>query len=271
MNPILSGDTSSKGDEFSKKNREHFDKVATSDWPAWISVLHKQIQDFLESSEFHEWANLGSTNNHRRMLDYACGDGVISRILKPLFSFVLGVDVSAGMVEKYCTIAKNLGFSPNEMIGVRGDLISPNAPPTEPALQEKDLWNFDFVAISLALHHIEDPQNAITQLASRLSVGGKLLVIDWTPINGSTPAQRNYQEEVRQKNEEERIELALKSHAASHTVSKPNGFTYDEQDELFRAAGCDDVKWRLAEELIYIPAVDAKAQLYWAIATKSVN
>ncbi|KAF6811680.1 hypothetical protein CPLU01_15058 [Colletotrichum plurivorum] len=100
----------------------------------------------------------------------------------------------------------------------------------------------------MALHHVEDPESAVKKLAARLKPGGKILVIDWTP---------------------ERIEGALKTHAASQTISKPKGFTEEETRNMFEDAGCKGMAWKLAEELSRIPVIDGlKSQLYFASATK---
>lgn len=203
------------------------------------------------------------------MLDYACGDGLITRALKPLFSSAIGIDLSASMLEKYRETASRLGVGPGEMMGVRGDLLVANAQPTDPALPDEVLSNFDLVAISMALHHVEDPDFAIERLAARLKTGGKLLVVDWAPLDGSTPAQREYQEEMRQNLEQGSLDNNAQPHASSHTISRPNGFTEQEMTQLLEIAGCKDVKWKLAEELSPIPVIHTKAQLYWAIATKA--
>lgn len=251
----------------------HHSKVAgPGGWPQWVLDLHTQIIGFLTSPEFPAWANMASPPPAagRRMLDYACGDGLVSRALKPLFTQVVGVDVSGKMLDKYRAAASQRGLGPPDMVGVRGEFVSGDAEaPTDPPLPEGDAWDFDLVALSMALHHVEDPAAALRRLAARLRVGGKLLVVDWTPLDGSTPAQRAYQGEVRRRNDEERITRELQAHAASHTVSKPNGFTEREMGELFAQAGCEDMKWRLAEELSYVPVVRAKGQLYWAIATRT--
>ena len=249
----------------------HSSKVVTptSDWPQWVLDVHKQISDFLESPEFAPWIDIEPRGENRRMLDYACGSGLVSKALKPLFSSVVGVDVSSSMLDKYRATASALGLEPDEMIGVRGDLLSPEPQPTDPPLPEEDLRHFDLAAISLALHHMEDPVDAAKKLAARLKPGGKLLVIDWTPIDGSTAVQRDYQEQMRKNGDEERLDKALRSHAASHTVSKPNGFTKQDMTELFEQGGCKDIKWKLAEELSSVPIIEnAKGQFYWASATK---
>lgn len=205
------------------------------------------------------------------MLDYACGDGIITKSLKPHFASAIGVDVSGSMLDKYRATADGLGLGPGEMVGVRGDLLADNVQPTDPPLSNDNLWHFDLVAISMALHHFDNPEVSLQRLAGRLKVGGALLVIDYTPRDGSTRAQREYEEELReQKKEDGSLDNSPNSAAiaARHTVSKPNGFTRQEMGELFEKAGCTGFKWKLAEELTPIPVANTKAQLFWARATK---
>lgn len=228
------------------------------------------------------------------MLDYACGDGLPSRTLKPYFKTCIGVDVSAGMLAKYNETATRLGLGPEEMIAVRGDLFADPVEETDPPLPEERLQNFDLVALCMALHHMEDIQMAISKLASRLRPGGTLLVIDWAQINGATPAQKEFMEDVQsgkipdkitpqsgegqehhhhhqhqeQKHQYVDPKEPGKAHPASHTISH-DSFTEAQMEELFKKAGCTDARWRLAEKLNDVPgARTGKMQLFWARATK---
>lgn len=90
------------------------------------------------------------------MLDYAYGDGLPSRTLKPHFKTCIGVDVSVGMLAKYKATATRLGLGPEETIAVHGDLFAEPVAPTDPPLPEERLQNFDLVAICMALHYMED-------------------------------------------------------------------------------------------------------------------
>lgn len=235
--------------------------------------LHAQIVAFLQSPDFVFFAGLPSTlatESRLRMMDYACGDGLISRALKAHFGSVLGVDISSNMVERFRTSIASLGASPEQLRAVCGDFVSRENKPTDPPLPDDELRDFDLIALSMALHHMESPASALTRLAERLKPGGKLLVIGWTPIDGSTPSQRQYQEELAVDGLAERIQAAMASHQAMHTISKPDGFSMKEQDELLTAAGCRDMQWKLADEMSSMPLIPgAKSQLYWAVATKA--
>lgn len=226
------------------------------------------------------------------MLDYACGDGLPSRTLKPHFKTCIGVDVSAGMLAKYNATAARLGLGPDEMLGVRGDLFAEPLKATDPALPDERLRGFDLVAICMALHHMQDIQLAISKLAERLRPGGTLLVIDWAQINGATAAQREFMEDVKnggiqakgvqqqdimghghqtQQHHHHHFvdpEQPWKPHPASHTITH-DSFTEEQIEELFRNAGCTEVRWKLADKLSSVPgARTGKMQLFWARATK---
>ncbi|UKZ55828.1 hypothetical protein TrVGV298_009652 [Trichoderma virens] len=238
-------------DTLAEINAKHFDKVSPGDWQQWVRDLHEQVVEFLKSPEFPSWLGLPS-QSACRMLDYACGDGIISKGLKQYFSSIVGVDVSGSMLDKYRKTAADLSCSTDEMVGVRGDLLSDNVQPTDPPLPEEVLRNFDLVVISMALHHFEDPERALQRLATRLKVGGVFMVVDWTPLDLSTPAQRQYEEELRESGES----------------LEPDGFTEADMEGLFKQAGCGEVRWKLAEQLSPVPVAGAKGQLFWARAQK---
>jgi len=207
------------------------------------------------------------------MLDYACGDGVVSRALQPRFATIIGVDVSDSMLAKFRQTAAALNLPPDAMVGVRGDLLGndddDDTPTTDPPLPAAALRDFDLVVTSMALHHFADPPRALRRLAARLRPGGALLVVDWAPLDGGTAAQRAYAEELGGRGETfATLAERAKVHAAAHTISKPN-FSEREMAELFGQAGCRDARWRIADELSPIPPVDVKSQLFWAGALKS--
>jgi SAM-dependent methyltransferase len=228
------------------------------------------------------------------MLDYACGDGLPSRSLKTRFKTCIGVDISAGMLAAYNDTAARLGLGPEEMLGVRGDLLSEPVEQTEPPLAEDRLWDFDLVAICMALHHMEDVQRAISKLTERLRPGGTLLVVDWAQIDGATAAQRVFMEGVgsgrivtkgvqegghghghghhqgHDADQHQYVdpEQPWKPHPASHTITH-DSFTEDTISGLFHNAGCTEVRWKLADKLSDVPgARTGKMQLFWARATK---
>lgn len=211
------------------------------------------------------------------MLDYACGDGVLTRSLRPHFPRAVGADVSERMLDRYRATASLLGLGPEAMVAVNVDLVGTGGDSNETDVAAESqlpagetLRDFDLICVGLALHHFEDPDAALRRLVARMRSGGTLLIIDWAPINDSTPAQRAYKDELRQLGVVfEDVRAAIRIQAANHAVSRPDGFAEQEMTRLFEQAGCREVRWKLAEELSYAPVVEhAKGQLFWARATK---
>ncbi|KAI0403584.1 S-adenosyl-L-methionine-dependent methyltransferase [Xylaria palmicola] len=113
-----------------------------------------------------------------RLLDYACGTGMMSRALIPYTTQCIGMDVSEGMVAAYNTAAENQGLSPKEMHAVLGDLA---AETVSDALSSPELFNFDIAVVGGGFHHFGDPALAAKRLVERLRPGGVLLIWDFLP------------------------------------------------------------------------------------------
>ena len=97
--------------------------------------------------------------------------GLISQGLEPYARKVIGVDISAGMVDAFNKKAKNSGLE-EKMKAVCVDILAPGAEIPE------ELRNVDFVVCSMSYHHIEDIVHTSKVLASLLKKGGHLLVVD---------------------------------------------------------------------------------------------
>ncbi|CAG8950128.1 hypothetical protein HYFRA_00008363 [Hymenoscyphus fraxineus] len=146
---------------------------------AWIGV--DWIED-TSDSENEETTTSSSTAPQRtvRLLDYACGTGLVSRALAPHITHSIGLDISPGMVSEYNTLITNQGIPPSSMTAKVGNLLNPSDP-SPASLSSPEFFNFDIAAVGLGFHHFEDPFFAAKQLVARLKVGGVLLVIDFLP------------------------------------------------------------------------------------------
>ncbi|PHH51141.1 putative methyltransferase C1347.09 [Ceratocystis fimbriata CBS 114723] len=113
-----------------------------------------------------------------RLLDYACGTGLVSRALAPLTTQCVGIDISEAMVKMYNLRAENQGLAKEEMFAVLGDLIDP-ADPLPTHLSAPDFFNFDIAAVGLGAHHFVNPELAVTRLVERLKPGGVVMFIDF--------------------------------------------------------------------------------------------
>ncbi|KAJ9156479.1 hypothetical protein NKR23_g1117 [Pleurostoma richardsiae] len=235
-------------------NREWFNTTADSAFKIpWVRALLEQITDFLRGNV--EWIGLpaggDAGDKNLKMLDYACGNGVASTvIIYALASFVStlrGIDISDGMVEQYNNAARSQGLSGEQMRAVQGDLL---AHPEK--LDSPDLFNFDVIVISAALHHVEDPAKMVQRLAERLASGGSLVVVDGVAASESGCAVPNAE------------------HPAAHTVSRKQGFTKQEILDMFSQAGLVDADYRWHPQRTAMPdEFGGEQQIFFARAKKA--
>ncbi|TVY80996.1 putative methyltransferase [Lachnellula suecica] len=142
----------------------------------WIGV------DWVDESSDDEDSNFGIKETPRtvRLLDYACGTGLVSRALAPYVTQCVGIDLSEGMVAEYNKSVANQGITPSEMSAQVGNLLDPSNP-SPAALSGPELYEFDISAVGLGFHHFDDPALAAKRLVERLKPGGTLLIIDFQP------------------------------------------------------------------------------------------
>ena len=120
----------------------------------WVQNLMRQIAENLQSHI--DWigirrttatGGMASQDTPVKMLDYACGSGIASRVrnhvprpararqsetlimiiqaLFPYVSEIRGIDVSDGMVEQYNNSVRSFGVPESQIFAIQGDLAAP--------------------------------------------------------------------------------------------------------------------------------------------------
>ncbi|KAI0172416.1 S-adenosyl-L-methionine-dependent methyltransferase [Hypoxylon sp. FL1284] len=161
----------------------------------------------------------GQSKREVRLLDYACGTGMMTRALAPYTTQCVGIDISEGMVAAYNARAEYQGLSHDEMHAIVGDLAAPEGPQPPDLLSSSPQLAapFDVAAIGGGLHHMADPDLAAERVARRLRPGaGVLLVWDFAPHEPRGPHARG-------------------SHAVLH-----HGLSEDRVRAMFERAGVAD-------------------------------
>ncbi|PGH14589.1 hypothetical protein AJ79_02924 [Helicocarpus griseus UAMH5409] len=238
----------------------------------WVQDMQAQMREFLEKNI--EWLGItgapGDEDREKKMLDYACGNGFLTRIYHPHFTKCIGIDIAPGMIEKYNEAAVQLGLAPEQMYGFVGDL---SAPSIKDAADENNPFStlpsdFDFAAIAMSLHHMEDPSATLIKLSERVRRGGIVLAIDWlaSPSSSSeqsTDAQgqhthhhhhhhgHHHGHDNSPGNTDDKASTAghhAHDHPASHTVSHAHAsFSRAQVEEMFVRAGLEEVDVLVSE------------------------
>ena len=108
-----------------------------------------------------------------KILDYGCGTGLIGFGLSNETNEVIGMDYSAGMVEKFNEKAKKLGYT--NISAIQHNINEQELPQNE----------FDLIAISMTLHHIKDTNMFVKKARSALKIDGFLCINDLVTEDGT--------------------------------------------------------------------------------------
>ena len=175
------------------------------------------------------------------------------------------------MVEKFNAAARASGLSKQQMYAIQGDLSSPTADLTYPDLQSEEFSGFYIIVMSMALHHIENPQEILKRLVERLKDGGVVIIIDWALEHekvGQQPASMWSSDVPRDpKGHDEKHA----HHSAHHTVAHA-GFTQDQMHKMLIEAGCSEVDYVLHPELSRVPKeIGEQKHLFFARGRKGAK
>ncbi|KAH7176678.1 S-adenosyl-L-methionine-dependent methyltransferase [Dactylonectria macrodidyma] len=187
------------------KNQAHFNEIAgqyDQKHASAIVQLERQIH-----------ARLGfiGMKPGSRFLDYACGTGMLSRVLAETVTESIGIDVTENMVHEYNAQAQREGVTAARSAFV-GNLADPSdAAPS--AFSGTKFFSFDVAGVGLGFHHFDDCELAAKRLAARLKPGGVFFIVDFS-VHAETNAE----------------------YASRHGISH-HGFSKDQIAAIFTNAG----------------------------------
>ncbi|KAM0288892.1 hypothetical protein ACHAPQ_001481 [Fusarium lateritium] len=156
-----------------------------------------------------------------RLLDYACGTGMLSRVLAQHTSEAIGIDLTQDMVDVYNVQAQSQGISRQ---AYQGNLADP-ADASPAAFEDAKFFDFDVAGVGLGFHHFDNPGLASKRLAERLKTGGVLFIIDF-------------------------VAHKIDPEDAAHRGITHHGFVEDEIEQMFENAGLTDFGYQELPEPI---------------------
>lgn len=195
----------------------------------WVLEMSKKIGDALSSSV--QWMGVRGRSEGSspvKLLDYACGYGIVSSTLLGQFDIVRGIDISEASVASYNEMAQQSGIPVEQMHAVQGSIL----PPLENTLlATEEFFDFDLIAISMALHHIEDQEGVLSSLYECLRSGGVLVVIDLAP---DTDSHHHAQDGECGDHDDYHTQHKAR---VQHTISKHGGYGLEDMRDLLSKAG----------------------------------
>lgn len=235
-------------------NRKAFDAFAeTYNAHPWQQRLAKQILEVLQSRKEWfgvRWSEQGKERNVK-LLDYACGTGAASIALKPFVTQILGMDLSAGMVQRYNEAMNELGLSHEQAHAVVRNLASDST-----ASDDDDAELFDAAVVSLALHHVDDPGLIMQKLAQQLKPDtGVLIILDFMPFKHRPHEHKGIHAKM------------------AHTITQ-HGFTQQQMQDLFQQSAMVDFGFEVIEEPVVVgddEETQSKKQMFVAKARRAAD
>ncbi|TGO88558.1 hypothetical protein BPOR_0155g00120 [Botrytis porri] len=224
--------------DVTEKNREHWDTHASTYDTRFQKTADQLISIIQEPRTLSfigaNWITETSPPSHTiKLLDYACGTGLITRALLPTITRAIGIDLSSSMVSQYNARASNQGLSPSEMFAHQGNLLS-----SEPApeLESEELYQFDIAFVGLGFHHFSNPSLAARKIGKRLKKGGILAVVDFESHDGYGNPNGHGHHHGHGHGHEHHEELNEQAQQAKETVTH-HGFSEEEIKKIFVDAG----------------------------------
>lgn len=136
-----------------------------------IAAKHAENGDIKDVSTFWD-------PDTTRVLDFACGTGIISSNLSPHVKQVVGVDIASDMIDIFNNKVHNQGIPEAEVQGYLLNIFEPEDVEKGRKLVPGGMDNFDAAVTSLAYHHIDDIDMASSALYDRIKPKGWVYVAD---------------------------------------------------------------------------------------------
>lgn len=268
------GDHAHAHHAMTEQNRAHFDKIAADmeDFPQarahakmvanavleenWMHMRDEQDGD--EVSPFTD-RPMGGT----RMLEFACGTGLVSRELAPFVAKVVGVDISQSMVDLYNKKAQEKGYDAEDVHAVclnmlgEDESVAPEAQ-TENVLKQIGGEKFDLIVCNAAYHHLPDPVGITKALSALLAPKGTLLVSD---IYKSSD-EFDFVKTKGVFRDDEHLPESFKNMDFAKTVAHKGGFAEADMKGLFEGeGGLTEFSFRLVGKMDFFapPAKEGEA------------
>ncbi|THV46953.1 hypothetical protein BGAL_0346g00010 [Botrytis galanthina] len=238
-NSILKMSEHTHDGDVTEKNREHWDTHASTYDTRFQKTMEQLISIIQEDRTMSfigaNWVTETSPPEHTvKLLDYACGTGLITRALLPTITRAIGIDLSSSMVSQYNARASNQGLSPSEMFAHQGNLLSSDP---APELEIEDLYQFDIAVVGLGFHHFSNPSLAARKIGERLKKGGILAVVDFESHDGyGNPHGHGDHGHEHSHGHQHHEELNEQAQQAKETVTH-HGFSEEEIKKIFVDAG----------------------------------
>ena len=156
------------------------------------------------------------------------------------------------MVVQFNQTAARIGLSPKQMHGVTGNLLADEQSDTL-----TELFGFDVVIMSMALHHVQEADVMLRRLADRAKPGGTIVIVDMAgevlPPKGTGQADEMPEE-------------------VAKTVAHKHGFIKDEMMTIFARAGLVHAGYRLADKTFMMPPhLGGEKRIFVAKAKKPLS
>jgi ArsR family transcriptional regulator len=149
-----------------QQNREAAEKYFAEHASRWDEIRSLHIPERQVEAAMLLRAGPGQ---FRAMLDIGTGTGRMLELFASRYERALGVDLSPAML---AVARANLERESIDHARVRlGDVMN------LPVVRD----SFDLVVIHQVLHFLDDPGRAISEAATALSAGGRLLIVDFAP------------------------------------------------------------------------------------------